>query len=183
MLIRSHAVDCATNLRQLGMATIMYAGDHSFSLPLTTHQRRAGGLSWTLSLQPYASGTVTFKCADDEDSQRPYTYLINDFLTPNPAGAPDLDFSRISKVQRPEKTFLFAEASATYRNSDHFHFSEYHRKVIPSAVFAAQVAVQRHGGKSNYLFTDGHVETLSWKEVQIRLNNAGSQFVDPTGPQ
>jgi prepilin-type N-terminal cleavage/methylation domain-containing protein/prepilin-type processing-associated H-X9-DG protein len=182
LVTRSHAVNCATNLRQIGLATMMYASDNNMTLPVTTHQRRQGGLSWTLSLQPYASGTITFKCADDEAKQRPYTYLINDFLTPNPAGAPELDFSRIAKIDRPEATFLFAEASATYQNSDHFHFSDYHGHPVPPAVFEDQVAVERHGGKSNFLFTDGHVETLSWLETQARLKAPASRFVDPSTP-
>lgn len=182
LLVRSHAVNCSRNLSQIGMATMMYASDNNMTLPLTTHQRRQGGKSWTLTLQPYAAGTISFKCADDEDESRPYTYLINDFLTPNPAGAPDLDFSRLSKIGRPEATFMFAEASATYQNSDHFHFTEYRGSSIPPAAFSQQIAVERHGGKANYLFADGHVETLGWAETRARLNAGGSRFVDPSNP-
>lgn len=182
LVARSQSVNCTTNLRQIGLATMLYASDNNMALPVTTHQRRQGGRSWTLTLQPYASGTITFKCADDEDDPRPYTYLINDFLTPNPAGAPDLDFSRLARIEFPEATFLFAEASASYQNSDHFHFSDYHGGPIPPAVFAEQVAVKRHAGKSNFLFADGHVETLSWNETQARLKAGVSRFVDPSTP-
>ena len=160
----------------------MYAADNQMTLPQTTHQRRKGGVSWTLTLQPYASGTITFKCADDENKSRPYTYVINDFLTPNPAGAPSLDFSRLSRIERPELTFLFAEAAPSYQNSDHFHFSDYHGHPIPPQVFASQVAVERHGGKSNFLFADGHVETLSWQETQAHLKATASRFADPSSP-
>lgn len=180
---RGHAVNCATNLRQIGLATMLYASENHMTLPVTTHQRRQGGRSWTLTLQPYTSGTICFKCADDEDKARPYTYLINDFLTPNPAGAPELDFSRLAKIGSPESTFLFAECSAGYQNSDHFHFSDYHGHPVPPAVFEEQVAVGRHGGKANYLFADGHVETLSRRETRRRLEASGTRFVDPSSPE
>jgi len=183
LLTRSHAVKCFNNLRQIGLATMMYAGDNNMTLPVTSHQRRAGGVSWTISLQPYASGTIAFKCAQDEDAVRPYTYLINDYLTPNPSGAPQLDFSRLAKIERPSATLLFAEASASYKNTDHFHFSPYHGGVVPFSEFASQVAIECHGDKANYLFTDGHVESLTKKEVQSLLESPGSRFLDPSDPE
>lgn len=180
---RAHAVKCSNNLRQIGLATMMYAADNQMTLPVTSHQRRQGGKSWSLTLQPYSGGKINFKCAQDNNKTRAYTYLINDFLTPNPAGAPQLNYSRLAKIDRPESTLLFAEASPGYVNSDHFHFSEYHGGSVPASEFCSQVAVECHGGKSNYLFADGHVETLSWKEVQSRLSASGSRFVDPTDPE
>jgi prepilin-type processing-associated H-X9-DG protein/prepilin-type N-terminal cleavage/methylation domain-containing protein len=180
MMIRSRTIHCSQNLRQIGMATMLYAGDNNMTLPATSHQRRQGGKSWTLTLQPYASGKITFKCANDEDPAREYTYVINDFLTPGPPGAPDIDYSRLSKVESPAKVMLFAEASVSYKNSDHFHFSEYRGRSVPPEVFASQVAVERHGGKSNYLFADGHVETFSWIETKRRLSAGSSSMVDPT---
>jgi prepilin-type processing-associated H-X9-DG protein len=174
---RSHAVNCAANLRQIGLAAMMYAGDNQMTLPSTSHQR--GGRSWTMTLQPYASGTITFKCAQDPHQRRSYTYAINDFLTPYPAGADHLNYSLLARIDRPEATFMFAEAVPAH-GSDHFHFAPYAGGRIPPAVFDHQVAVRSHAGNANYLFADGHVETLSWRETRARLAADGSRFVDPS---
>ncbi|MEO5712269.1 MAG: prepilin-type N-terminal cleavage/methylation domain-containing protein [Luteolibacter sp.] len=178
MLAGGRTVNCSRNLRQIGMATVMYASDNNMTLPSTSHQR--GGRSWTLTLQPYANEKLTSKCAEDANKQRAYTYVINDFLTPHPAGADDNDYSFLSKIARPESTFLFAEAAASH-TGDNFHLAPYYGGKIPPTVFEYQVAVGVHGGKANYLFTDGHVETLSWKEIRARLAADGTRFADPSG--
>ncbi len=174
---------CASFLRDLGIAARLYASENDMTLPVTVHQRRRGGRSWSVTLQQYAGGKVAFRCPADENTTRGYTYAMNDFLTPNPAGAPDLDFSRLSRLERPRETLLFGEAAKNYTNSDHFHFSEYHGQIMPPEVFAGQVAVKRHGGNANYLFADGHLETLSWKQVKTLLSTEGNRFVDPTAEE
>lgn len=172
---RSKSLKCLSNIRQLGTAALAYAGDHEMTLPFTAHQRS----SWTTTLQQYAGGTVTFTCPCDENV-RTFTYAINDYLTPNPAGDPTLDFSRLARLDKPSRTFLFAEAAANYANTDHFHFAEYHGQTIPPEVFSDQVAVMRHGGNANYLFADAHAEAMSWEQAQVLLRTPGSRFVDPT---
>jgi prepilin-type N-terminal cleavage/methylation domain-containing protein/prepilin-type processing-associated H-X9-DG protein len=177
MIGRSHTINCGKNLRQIGLATLMYAGDNQMKLPSTSHQR--GGNSWTLTLQPYASSTLTSKCAEDANKLRMHTYVLNDFLTKNPAGADHLDYSILAKIARPETTFMFAEAAPSH-TSDHFHFTPYFGGKVPSAVFDYQVAVGTHVEKANYLFADGHVETLSRQEIKVRLEANGTRFVDPS---
>lgn len=175
----ARTTQCAGNIRQLGLAVLQYAAEHNLVLPATAHQ--SPGESWTQTLQPYASGTVTFKCPSDENKQRERTYVMNDFLTPNPCGAPFLDLSRLIQTQRHQDTILYFEAVASANNpDDHFHFSDYYQQEIPPAEFSAMVAVKRHSGRANYLFVDGHVETLGWQAVQSLLNKPGSRFVDPT---
>lgn len=174
---RAKSLKCLSNMRQLGTAALAYAGDHDMTLPFTAHQRS----SWAITLQPYAGGTVTFVCPCDEDV-RTFTYAINDYLTPNPAGDPTLDFSRLARLESPSRTFLFAEAAANYANTDHFHFADYHGQIIPPDVFSNQVAVMRHGGNANYLFADAHVQSMSWEQAQVLLRTRGSRFVDPTAP-
>jgi len=180
MLAMAQTSKCANNMRQLGTAVLLYAMDHQMILPDTSHQEGVGGFSWTNSLQPYAEGQVTFKCPSDENKVRSRTYVMNDFLTRSPCEAPYLDFSHRLSVQRPQDTILYAEANSSAYIPDHFHFSAYHGYEMPSEDFAALVGVTRHRGKANYVFADAHVETLSWPEVQVRLAQPGSRFIDPT---
>lgn len=174
------AVQCLNNLRQLGTSAMLYANENNMTLPVTSHQRTQGGQSWTLTLQDYAGGKIVFRCPCDENATRTYTYLINDFLTPNPAGATDLDFSKLPNLQRPAATILFTEASKNYTSSDHFHFAEYRGMQMPPEVFADQVAVERHAGSANYFFADGHIEKLTSIQTKQRLGEQGSRFFDPT---
>lgn len=179
LISRGRSANCASNLRQIGMAVMMYASDNHMRLPVTSHQRSSGGKSWTLTLQPYASGTLTFKCPADPDRKRIYTYVINDYLTPNPAGAPDIDHSRLASIPRPAETLMFGEATVAYRNTDHFHFTDYRGGVMPPEVFESQVSTRAHLKHGNHLFADGHVETLERTEVLRRLMAPQSVFIDP----
>lgn len=183
MMARSRTINCSKNLRQIGTATMLYAAENNMTLPGTVHQRASGG-SWTVSLQailqPYSDETITFKCEEDANKDRDRTYVLNDFLTKEPSGADHLDFSIMAKISRPETTFLFAEA-ATTQTGDHFHFAPYYGGKIPPTVFEHEVATGTHGDKANYLFADGHVETLSRKETLTRLAQGNSRFVDPSG--
>jgi len=175
---KARATKCAGNLRQLGTATLLYATDNSMCLPVTAHQqndvRFIGIKKWTVSLQEYAGGKVVFRCPMDE-IRRDYTYVLNDFLTPSSG----LEYWRLSRLEKPSKTFLFAEAARTYANSDHYHFADYKGYVIPPAVFTQQVGVSRHQGAANYVFADGHMESLRWTHVQTLLKNPTEQFVEP----
>ncbi len=177
-IARAKSAECLGHLRTLGGATMGYAADHQMTLPSTVHQRRQGLTSWSISLQPYASGKLSFKCPCDQ-ADRPYSYVINDFLTPNPAGAGDLDLSRLIKISKPASTMLFAESADGY-SGDHFHFAGYRGTQIPAEVVKDQIAVERHDHGANYLFVDGHVENITWKELEAALVRVRGTFIDPT---
>jgi len=173
---RARATKCLSNLRQIGLASQMYADDYGV-LPRSQHNRA----SWVGSLQGYLAGTNLHRCPDDRNLTRGYSFAINDFLIPHPFGAEELDVSRPTAIPKPLETFFMAETRTNFVGSDHFHFAAAEDGGYATNSFAGQVDVERHARSSNYLFADGHVEGLRWPEVVVRLTVPGSRFVRPDG--
>lgn len=178
---KARAVKCASNMRQLGLSARLYANDNNQCLPVTSHQNYdaaygnvGGKTSWTVTLQEYAGGKIVFRCPVDEIT-RNYTYVLNDFLSPSSG----LNYWRLSRLEKPARTFLFAEAARTYANSDHFHFADYMGRTIPDSSFLQQIGARRHQQAANYVFADGHMEIVPWTEAQNRLRDRTEQFVEP----
>jgi prepilin-type N-terminal cleavage/methylation domain-containing protein/prepilin-type processing-associated H-X9-DG protein len=172
---RARTINCMNNLKQLGLAAHLYADDNEDSLPLGSDSGASN--DWRRVLGPYGVSNVVYRCPQDRNPVRKASYAINDFLTPSPQGASDLNFSRITSVPNPSDTFYFAEAHETH-SGDHFHFAEDGYDAI---VFSGLVSVELHLGSANYLFVDGHAETLRWSGVSKRLEIVGDRFVRPDG--
>ena len=169
---------CLNNLKQIGLASVLYADEHEDALPRSSHT----GQSWVATLQPYCAGTNLWRCQRDPHRTRLYSYAINDFLLPPPVGVPSSrNFSRLTSVPQPSATFLMAECADGYANSDHFHFADPDDGDYSPNGFAALVAVRRHELGANYLFVDGHVERLGWAGLQMQLTGTGSRLVNPAG--
>jgi prepilin-type N-terminal cleavage/methylation domain-containing protein/prepilin-type processing-associated H-X9-DG protein len=171
------ATSCLGHLKQIGLATVMYANDHDDFLPRSAHQ----GQSWVGTLQPYCGGTNLWRCPRDPNKERLYSYALNDFLLPHAGSEIAPNFSKSSAVPAPSETFFMAECADDNANSDHFHFSDPEEGDYSPTGFAKLVAVQRHLHTANYLFVDGHVERLNWNLTKTKLKQAGSRFVNPAG--
>ena len=171
------STSCLNGLKQIGLASRMYADDHEDALPRSAHT----GQSWVGTLQPYTDGTNLWRCPKDTQRTRLYSYAINDFLLPPDAGSGAKDYSRLSGVPEPSETFFMAECADAYAGNDHFHFADPDDGDYSPAGFTNAVAVIRHLSTANYLFVDGHVERVSWSSVQSKLNQRGSVFVNPAG--
>ncbi len=172
------ATACLSQLKQIGLASILYADDHDDFLPRSAHQ----GQSWVGSLQPYAGGTNLWRCPRDPHKTRIYSYAINDFLLPSDTNAPvNFNYTRTTFVPAPSSTLFMAECADRYANSDHFHFADPEDGDYSAIGFPLEVAVRRHLETANYLFVDGHPERLRWKAVERLLNENGSRFINPAG--
>ena len=177
MVEKGKAAQCLGNMRNIGVAALAYASDNNMKLPMTSHKGAEN--QWELTLQPYSGNDIKFKCPSDSSKDRKRSYAINDMLTPNPCQAVFLDYSYLSKIDRPAETIYFAEASRDF-TIDHFHFSQFYGDQVPPESFEEFIDVKRHGGNANYLFTDGHAEQLSWEQVKKRLENPKDRLTDPT---
>lgn len=177
--VKARATRCLSNLKQIGLASQLYAGDNHDALPRSQHSGATN--SWVLTLQPFLAGTNLHRCPADSNERRVFSYALNDFLTPHPFGATSLDFSRITVIPSPADTLHVAECADAYEGTDHFHFADAGSGGFAPAYFKNDVAVNRHLTTANYLFADGHVEALKWVLVKARLVQPGSRFVRPDG--
>lgn len=173
---RAWATACLGNVKQIGVASRMYADDNSDALPRSAHQ----GASWVATLQPYCGGTNLWRCPRDGNKTRHYSYALNDYLLP-PSVAGLLDYSKTTRVPAPVETLWLTECADGYVRNDHFHFSPANDGDYAPGNFASQVAVQRHVAGANYLFVDGHAQLLKWNLVRMELTRTGSRFVEPPG--
>lgn len=170
-------------LRAIGHASQMYSNDNDGALPKSQHQ----SASWVGSLAPYLGLSTTPSVAElrkvyhspgDPKPLRNWSYAINDFLTPAPYGAANVNFSRRQSIPQPSQTLHFAEVADGFEGSDHFHFAS---SGFSAASLNGQIATARYRNAGVYLFLDGHVETLEQDAAAARANQAGSTFIHPGG--
>lgn len=168
---RAAGATCAANLRQLGAAVQLYCVDHGGAFPRSYHSAGANREpGWVASIMPYlgesadhAPAGKVFRCPSDNNKDPSAgSYGLNVFfeLTPDGddyAGAP-ASWRTSLCVTAPSRTILLAEVggAAGGMAADHFMCHQW------SSVGAAKNALahDRHAGRANYLFVDGHVESL-----------------------
>ncbi len=172
---RAKALQCVSNLKQLGIGCSLYALDNFDHLPETSHQ----SASWIGKLAVYGVTNVYYCPLDTNANNRITSYAINDFLTPNPFGAPQLDFSRFTAIPSPAETLHLAELWGGEIGSDHFHFADASSGGYYPLPFMMQVAVTIHQGSANYLYADSHVSPLKWPQAKALLPPAVTRFVQP----
>src|SRR6516165_948446 len=115
---KAKATQCLSNLKEIGIGCALYELDNYDALPETSHQ----SASWIGKLALYGLTNI-YICPLDTNHFRITSYAINDFLTPNPFGAPQLDFSKLTRIPATSETLHLAEARGDYTGSDHFHFA------------------------------------------------------------
>jgi prepilin-type N-terminal cleavage/methylation domain-containing protein/prepilin-type processing-associated H-X9-DG protein len=169
---RGIAIKCLNNLKQIGLASMMYANENEDALPLSSHQ----GLSWFGTLQADLGGTNLHRCPLDP-TNRTSSYALNDFLLPpNPPGSRP-EYTKFTSLPSPSDTMMMAEIGGAAK-SDHFHFVGHD---YSSTGFVAVAETRRHLAGANYLFVDGHAERLLWSLATSMLDLPGSRFVNPEG--
>ncbi|MBS1706122.1 MAG: prepilin-type N-terminal cleavage/methylation domain-containing protein [Armatimonadetes bacterium] len=183
---------CASNMRQIGLALVMYADDNDDTVPQSTHT--TGGAiegTWILGLKPYVKNTDDIRIcpADPFGRQRLQSngtsYVLNEWIC-----VPETDsegnyssWPTLSSFPLPSQTistFIVADPRQGTSNfsytQDHTHsrnwFKQNDGKVFARIV--ADIATYRHGGSiskpeegsSNYLYVDTHVKSLESRKIK-----------------
>jgi len=165
---KANAISCLNNIRQLGLAATMYAGDHDDELP----RRQQLTNAWMVTLQPYYKDKKVIKCPSD-GFLMDRSYLINGWNDFWFAKLSEADYSqvvkweyphgmKISNVPLPSDTILFGEK----RNRSYHVHMDFGQGAGNDK---EEVSHDRHGsgagnsGGSNFDFVDGSARFLKFE--------------------
>ncbi len=171
----AYKIVCLSNMRQMGISLVAYQSDYDEKLPPSSCTLDDPNQFWLCLLNEQTAQQLIFRCPADKSEnfldfeRRPPAaelgnYRWSSFATngyfDNPKYAA---YTHVLKVPKPDRCVFICEllSDQTMNGVDHVHADMWHH----NEQLKTQVAWDRHDGKSDYLFVDGHAETLDWKET------------------
>jgi prepilin-type N-terminal cleavage/methylation domain-containing protein/prepilin-type processing-associated H-X9-DG protein len=185
---KARQTQCLSNSRQMGLAVQMYTQDYDEVLP-TVRMMGTPGESWIVLIQPYVKNEL---------------YGFNAYFDPfhPPHGSPTSPRPvTLASIQFPSQCIFsaeLAERNSKYPNmlirGDHFmpmYWGNPPRVVdgmrndrLWDAVrgIPTTLAITRHSGGSNYVFTDGHAKWHKFEQTwqQTPGQPPSRDWYDPT---
>jgi prepilin-type N-terminal cleavage/methylation domain-containing protein/prepilin-type processing-associated H-X9-DG protein len=181
----AHAVNCMSNLRQIGGVVIMYSGENGQKLPPlqpeTSRETGKRGDIWPVQLAragymwdgqgdlPCGSGVWTCpKCDFMAHTYGGYGVVEDSVFVYGeryPTGVREPGSLRLNRIERPSNTWLIGD---TARNPDTPDKGWYALWSSPDRWANSHSPAERHGGKVHVCMADGHVEALTLKEIKER---------------
>lgn len=175
-------VVCASQMRQIGIAVVIYTQENNSSLPGSSHSAATfGGLRWGQALMPYLGcnsfkGTDTpewkkifnglYRCPADRRRNKAQSYGKNIWfeLTNYETGevlgiASGPTYWKITEIPHPAATVAFGELTTDSMTgssaADHVMAHFWLMGAQP------EIDTVRHGKMPNFIFLDGHVQKLT----------------------
>ena len=174
---------CKNQMRQIGLAVLRFCDDHDGEFPHNDHA--AENLSWVYTLAPYMESVDAIRIcpedpiADERFAAKGTSYVANDHLINNfdPSLVSDeVDFVRnlrqVPSTSRTMVAFEIADKWSAKSRIEHAHATEWfsYAEDAEDGMIAfkieGDIKLTQHAGASNYLYLDGHVETLSAETIR-----------------
>ncbi len=160
---------CASNMRQVGLAVGLFCEAHRGRFPYTSHNDAEDEqLSWIYTVAPFLESVDAIRvCPDDKRAaerlqERMSSYVLNSYLTAEPTGG----VTNLNRLQASSKTvalFELADHKPATIDSDHVHNHAWFttltvaRKQVLDKI-RADISIDRHGDGSHLVYADWRVE-------------------------
>lgn len=184
---------CTANLRQVGAAMLSYATDKNGQLPPLEDRTGSGdslkgiwpGILANGGYLPRVidktgrsgTGAAVWACPDCTDPRgngsvesafNGYGGAEGSVMKVMKASVPDSGSVRISTIPRPERTWLVGDAALRPNNLKTGWYAIW---ANPASWASGAGPAARHGGKVNVCMVDGHIESLTMKELRSAEKN------------
>jgi prepilin-type N-terminal cleavage/methylation domain-containing protein/prepilin-type processing-associated H-X9-DG protein len=188
---RTKQVSCGQNLRQIGLAMIMYADDNRGWLPTTTHGNPTN-YSWIFIMSGYVGNVDRVRiCPSDpagaiRQKNNGTSYTMNEYTSVDlvdPFGGILETFRNRDRLSKPAETFLVFEAGDTNSfgagiTGDHVHSRNWAKgwnavtaDIAPDRHRTGDETPDRSKGSANYLYADGHVNAIRAATLKKRIDS------------
>jgi prepilin-type processing-associated H-X9-DG protein len=186
-------------MRQLGLGLVSYATGNNGRLPGTQHFQQFGSReSWIYTIRDYLGGEIEDirTCpADPKGPERARndasSYILNNYLDSGAVdifGSPLPGRGNIRTISDPSRTimlFIIAESKGAGPGNDHIHGSGW--RTWPRVLADIQPDRHRRGaaapdhskGSANYLYADGHVQSIPAAEMKRRTESGQNIALPP----
>jgi len=180
----AESANCISNVRQLGGAILMYAGEHHQRLPplqpaldsqtgkrppIWTAYLANKGYLWN-GIGTLPCGTGVWTCPSCDFMSNTYGgYGVVEgsifvYEERRPEGVRASGSLRVNRIERPASTWLVGDTSRSVSEPNKGWYAIWSK---PSR-WDSHGPAERHGGKANICMVDGHVESLTKKEISER---------------
>ncbi len=186
--VTAKQTECLNNMSQLGKAEAMFAVDHKQRITPSNALSQGSGdagryYTYPAALYTYLGREVeAFKCPDDDVEADSAVTFYNDGNTfnmrrlsfmPNTNGVHNYGVTafsgcrNLSSIDSPSRRASLAEAAATGIGSNGTYKDGDSTKVTTYTAAPGEFNLKAHGdGRSNFLYMDGHAETLDSLEAK-----------------
>ena len=188
---KAKQASCSNNLKQMGLAMIMYADDSNGLVP------RGNEPYWWLIYIPYLGGSApkvdqyrrikVYTCQSYPDKRQVMCYVVNAWQFSSPRDMIGIDLNglyKVTRVQQPTDTIYFADnENGSWRpiftttniigdQNLNDVWSPVHLpypSTAPTARLSGErrVAAARHGQGPNLMFFDGHAGWMNARRMTV----------------
>ena len=193
---QAQTVRCAANLSDIGRAMQMYATDYKGRIPRGYHYGavyQQGHILWAEALSRYLGRLVevrdlsqardpimakefrlmdVYQCPAFPNDQQALDYVSNSWMG---GGGSDDAAIILTKLKRSSEIVFLTEANAKADVNMFCYHDVWEPGHLPTAgpkgpplATSRVLNDNRHGGRLNLLYLDGHVDTKTYKEVRRR---------------
>jgi prepilin-type N-terminal cleavage/methylation domain-containing protein/prepilin-type processing-associated H-X9-DG protein len=180
---------CASNLRQVGLAMGQFCDAHRGQFPDTSHNATGDAdRSWIYTVAPFMESVDAIRiCPDDQKAAdrreaRLTSYVMNAYLTDEPRTLAVTNRNKLSATSKTLAAFEIADQKAPIIENDHVHNHAWFtsltvaRKQVLQKI-EADAAIHRHAGGSHFLYADWRVAPVAaevvaeWADTQTPTDN------------
>jgi prepilin-type N-terminal cleavage/methylation domain-containing protein/prepilin-type processing-associated H-X9-DG protein len=168
---------CKSQMRQLGLAMLQYCDTHGDEFPRDWHAAAGSAESWIFTLAPFMESVDAIRIcptdplADERLRAKATSYRINQYLTADESKGGVRNLRQIEATHLMMLAFESADATPPEPRFEHAHSTSWFssENINEGKVLSKiedELQIDRHNETANYVFLDGHVETIPAEQIE-----------------